>query len=171
MRVAGLRHAAGERSSGVGPEAVCALTNCHSGGIPIMEFPASCSRSIESTMPARVLIVDDEPDILDVLRVRLLLEGYIVETTTTGAGAIAAVRERSPDVVLLDLNMPGVLDGRAVLHAIHATVPVIVVTAVNDLRDTRATLQAGAFDFIAKPFDLNRVAEVVAAAVAYRGAL
>ena len=99
---------------------------------------------------------------------RPLIKGYVVETTTTGAAAIAAVRERSPDVVLLDLNMPGVLDGRAVLQAIHTTVPVIVVTAVNDLRDARATLQAGAFDFIAKPFDLNRVAEVVAAAVAYR---
>jgi DNA-binding NtrC family response regulator len=119
-------------------------------------------------MLARVLIADDEPAILEVLRQHLLSIGYVVETTTTGAAAIAAVRERSPDVVLLDLNMPGVLDGRAVLQAIHATVPVIVVTAVNDLRDARATLQAGAFDFVAKPFDLDRVTEVVAAAVAYR---
>jgi DNA-binding NtrC family response regulator len=117
---------------------------------------------------ARVLIVDDEPDVLDLLRVRLLLEGYIVETTTTGAAAIAAVRERLPEIVLLDLNMPGVLDGRAVLPAIHTSVPVIVVTAVSDLRGARATLQAGAFDFIAKPFDPDRVVELVAAAVAYR---
>ena len=122
-------------------------------------------------MPARVLIVDDEPDILDLLRVRLLLEGYIVETTTTGAAAIAAVRERAPEVVLLDLNMAGVLDGRAVLQLIHTTVAVIVVTAVSDLRDARATLQAGAFDFIAKPVDLHRMSERVAAAVAYRTAV
>ena len=119
-------------------------------------------------MPARVLIVDNEPDILDVLRHHLLLEGYIVETTTTGAAAIAAVRERRPDVVLLDLNLPGMLDGRAVLGVIGSEVPVIVVTNVNDRAEARAQLQAGAFDFIAKPLDLDRVSELVAAAVAYR---
>ena len=122
-------------------------------------------------MPARVLVVDDEPDVLDLLRVRLLLEGYIVETTTTGTAAIAAVRERAPEVVLLDLNMPGVLDGRAVLQVIHTTVAVIVLTAVSDSRDARATLQAGAFDFIAKPFDLHHISDRVAAAVAYRTAV
>ena len=121
-------------------------------------------------MPARVLIVDDDLDVLNVLQESLLLEGYTVETTITGAAAIAAVRERTPDVVLLDLNMPGVLDGRAVLGAIARHAPVIVITAVNDLADARARLQGGAFDFIAKPFDFDRVNEVVAAAVAYRGA-
>jgi DNA-binding NtrC family response regulator len=132
-----------------------------------MEFPASHARSVECTVPARVLIVDDEPDILTVLRENLLLESYAVETTTTGASAIATVRrERSPDVVLLDLNMPGVLDGRAVLGAISRRVPVIVITAVNDLADARAQLLGGAFDFIAKPFDFDRVSELVAAAVA-----
>jgi CheY-like chemotaxis protein len=74
-------------------------------------------------MPARVLIVDDEPDIRDVLNEHLLREGYVVETTSTGAAAIGAVRERTPDAVLLDLNMPGVLDGRAVLGAIAGEVP------------------------------------------------
>jgi DNA-binding NtrC family response regulator len=121
-------------------------------------------------MPARVLIVDDEPDILDMLNERLLREGYVVETASTGAAAIAAVRRQTPDVVLLDLNMPGVLDGRAVLGAIAHGVPVIVITAISDVEDARAQLQAGAFDFISKPFDLDRVAEVVAAAVAYRRA-
>jgi DNA-binding NtrC family response regulator len=119
-------------------------------------------------MTARVLIVDDEPDILDVLNERLLREGYVVETASTGAAAIAAVRGRTPDAVLLDLNMPGALDGRAVLGAIAREVPVIVITAISDLADARAQLQAGAFDFISKPFDLNRVVEVVATAVAYR---
>jgi DNA-binding NtrC family response regulator len=132
-----------------------------------MESPASCSRSVESTMPARVLVVDDEPDVRDMLNEYLMREGYAVETTSTGAGAITAVRRRTPDAVLLDLNMPGALDGRAVLGAIAREVPVIVITAISDLADARAQLQAGAFDFISKPFDLDRVAEVVAAAVAY----
>jgi DNA-binding NtrC family response regulator len=121
-------------------------------------------------MAARVLIVDDEPDIRDVLKEHLLREGYVVETTSTGAAAIAAVRGRTPDAVLLDLNMPGALDGRAVLGAIAREVPVIVITAISDRADARAQLQAGAFDFISKPFDLERLTEVVAAAVAYRGA-
>ena len=118
-------------------------------------------------MPARVLIVDDEPRILDLLRQHLIIQGYLVETTTTGAAAVAAIRRQSPDVVLLDLNMPGTLDGRAVLRAIGGDVPVIVLTGIDDPEDARATLQAGAFDFVSKPFDLNRVSELVAAAAAY----
>jgi DNA-binding NtrC family response regulator len=135
--------------------------------------PASTGPGLaaRAPVPARVLIVDDEPRIGDLLRQHLIIQGYLVETTTTGAAAVAAIRRRSPDVVLLDLNMPGTLDGRAVLRAIGGHVPVIVVTGINDAEDARATLQAGAFDFISKPFDLNRVSELVAAAVAYRGAL
>jgi FixJ family two-component response regulator len=57
-----------------------------------------------------------------------------------------------------------------VLRAIGQEIPVIIVTSISDVEDARAQLQAGAFDFIAKPFDLRRVTEVVAAAVAYRGA-
>ena len=120
-----------------------------------------------ATMPDRVLIVDDESAIRDILSEILLREGYIVETTSTGTAAIDAVRERRPDAVLLDLNIPGALDGRAVLRAIGGDVPVIVVTGINDPEDARATLQAGAFDFVAKPFDLNRVSELVAAAVVF----
>ena len=118
-------------------------------------------------MPARVLIVDDEPGIREILREHLLHGGYHVETATTGAAAIMAVRERRPDVALLDLNMPGTLDGRAVLGIIGREIPVIVVTAVTDLADAKAQLQGGAFDFISKPFDLDRVSELVAAAVAF----
>ena len=121
-------------------------------------------------MPPRVLIVDDEPGIREVLSEHLRQEGYVVETMATGAAAIAAVRERVPDAVLLDLNMPGALDGRAVLDAIGREVPVIVITAITDVNDARAQLQGGAFDFVSKPCRLDHISEVVAAAVAYRGA-
>jgi DNA-binding NtrC family response regulator len=119
-------------------------------------------------VPARILIVDDEPDIRDVLREHLATEGYVVDTRTTGAAAIAAIREERFDAVLLDLNMPGAIDGRAVLSAISRAVPVIVITAIDDLADARATLQAGAFDFVSKPFDLHRISELVATAVVFR---
>jgi DNA-binding NtrC family response regulator len=69
--------------------------------------------------------------------------------------------------VVLDLTLPGVLDGRAVVGVIAPEVPVIVVTAVNELADARAQLR-DAFDFIAKPFDLSRVTDLVAAAVVVR---
>jgi DNA-binding NtrC family response regulator len=124
---------------------------------------------LTSTMPARVLIVDDEPNLREILGESLTARGYVTETAETGAEAITAVRNQPPpDVVLLDLNMPGTLDGRAVLRAIGQEIPVIIVTSISDVEDARAQLQAGAFDFISKPFDLDRVAEVVAAAVAWR---
>ena len=119
-------------------------------------------------VPARILVVDDEPALLDVLREHLVTEGYVVETRNTGAAAIAAIREQRFDAVLLDLNMPGAVDGRTVLSVVGRAVPVIIITGIGDLADARATLQGGAFDFVTKPFDLHRVSELVAAAVVFR---
>jgi DNA-binding response OmpR family regulator len=121
-----------------------------------------------SARPPRLLIVDDEPRVLGLLVDYFREQGYAIEMATAGAAALVAVRERRPDVILLDLNMPGVLDGRAVLRAIGGDIPVIVVTGIDDPDDARTTLQAGAFDFVSKPFDLRRIGEIVAAAVAYR---
>jgi two-component system response regulator PrrA len=122
-------------------------------------------------MPARVLVVDDDRYVRSMLEDYLAGAGYAVEVTANGAAALTIVRERRPDAVLLDLNMPGTLDGRAVLRAISRDCPVIVITGINDPDDARAQLQGGAFDVIAKPFDLHHVSERVAAAVAYRTAV
>ena len=119
---------------------------------------------------ARVLIVDDDPEVLDLLSDLLTGHGYTVQTASTGAAALVAMRERQPDAILLDLNISGTLDGRTVLKAIGEEIPVIVITR-GDVVVARATLQAGAFDVIVKPFDLHRVVEGVAAAVAYRAAV
>jgi DNA-binding NtrC family response regulator len=119
---------------------------------------------------AHVLIVDDEPGIRSILADYLTEQGYTIATVSTGAAAIAAIRERRFDAVLLDLNMPGVLDGRVVLSVVGRLVPVIVVSAISDVTDARATLAAGAFDFVSKPFDLERLEEIVATAVATRRA-
>lgn len=81
-------------------------------------------------------------------------------------GGLAAVRAGRPDVVLLDLNMPGTLHGTSVVAAIAAESPVVVITAVNDVELARRTLRDGAFDFVMKPFELRRVAELVEAAIA-----
>ena len=115
---------------------------------------------------ARVLIVDDEPKVREVLR-DILMDRYEVDFADTAVGALAAVRKKRPDAVLLDLNMPGAVGGDQIVAALATDFPVVVVTAVIDLDTAKRTLNAGAFDFIAKPFTIDRVLEVVEAAIAF----
>lgn len=114
---------------------------------------------------ARILVVDDEPSVREVLREYLEGLGYEVLLAETAVGALGVVRIHPPNVVLLDLYMPGAVSGEAVIGPISAEVPVIVVTAATDAELARRTLEQGAFDFVMKPFDLRRVAELVEAAV------
>ena len=98
-----------------------------------------------------VLVVDDEPGICEVLELRLKLVGLDVTTTQSGQEAVGLVEETAPDLVLLDLLMPG-MDGYEVLKKIRAfsSVPVIIFTARPDIEDVIDEI--GATDFIAKPF-------------------
>jgi two-component system, sensor histidine kinase and response regulator len=118
----------------------------------------------------RVLIVDDDARNLDVLEAVLGPAGYTCVRADSGRAALAQVAERRPDCVLLDLHMPGGLDGMDVLlhlrqGALHDQVPVIVVTAHDDREHRVRALQAGADDFLEKPIDteilLARVRTVV----------
>ena len=116
---------------------------------------------------ASVLVVDDEPEIREVLQEHLSRLGYDVRLAETAVGALGAVRTQRPDVVLLDLQMPGAVSGDSVITTIAAETPVVIITAVADVERARPTLQLGAFDFVMKPFDLDHVAEVVEAAIAF----
>ncbi len=100
----------------------------------------------------RVLVVDDEPRIGNILRIKLRLSGYDVITTTSGAEAIEIIRTQKPDIVLLDIVMPGVT-GLDVLDRVRtfSQVPIVVFTARRDIAEI--TLKKGANDSIAKPFD------------------
>ena len=100
----------------------------------------------------RVLVVDDDPRIGKVLRIKLGLSGYDVITTTSGAEAIQIVRTQEPDVMLLDVLMPDVT-GMDVLEKVRAfsQVPVIIFTGRPDI--AQLALKLGANDFIAKPFN------------------
>ena len=104
----------------------------------------------------RVLVVDDEPKIGNVLRIKLRLHGYEVITTTSGAEAIEIIRTQKPDIVLLDILMPDVT-GMDVLEKVRnfSQVPVIVFTAMPDI--VRFAMNLGANDAIAKPFDPDQV--------------
>jgi DNA-binding NtrC family response regulator len=127
-----------------------------------------------SAMPppiARVLVVEDERDVAAVLHDALIDLGYAVRLAGDGAAALAIAPAYRPDVVLLDLSMPE-MPGDVVLERLHEAdpaLPVIVVTGNADLERARATLARGAFDYVAKPFDLETLARILAAAVVYRG--
>jgi CheY-like chemotaxis protein len=115
----------------------------------------------------RVLVVDDEPQIVDMLRELLVGLGYTVETARSGAQALQLVPEFKPDAVLLDLQMPG-LSGLQVLDRLRRDdpgLPVIIVTGNTDVDVARSTLARGAFDYLRKPFQFDVLARVVGAAV------
>jgi adenylate cyclase len=107
--------------------------------------------------PPRILVVDDNPTNVEILRVRLASQGYEVVTAADGEAALAQARALDPDLVLLDIMMPK-LDGIAVLKELKQDarlkfVPVIMVTAKADPRDMVAGLEAGGDDYLTKPFE------------------
>jgi len=113
----------------------------------------------------RILIVDDERPVLDVLSEYFATQGYAVQTASSGMEALSAVTRERPDLVLLDVRMPG-MDGVEVLRRLRATehgLAVIMVTANEDVALARETLKIGAFDYVAKPFDFRYLDRAVAA--------
>lgn len=118
------------------------------------------------TTKTRVLVVDDEPQLLRALRINLEVRGYQVTTVATGAGALRAAAEVKPDVVVLDLGLPD-LDGTEVLAGLRgwSTVPVIVLSARTDSADKVGALDAGADDYVTKPFGMDEFLARLRAAV------
>jgi two-component system, OmpR family, KDP operon response regulator KdpE len=104
----------------------------------------------------RVLIVDDEAPIRRVLRTTLLGHGYAVETADDGAAALATIAAHPPEVIVLDLVMPGI-DGFEVLRQIRAwsQVPVIVLSDRSEERDKVKAFDLGADDYLTKPFGMG----------------
>jgi two-component system response regulator VicR len=101
----------------------------------------------------RILIVDDETSIRDVLTRYLEREGYRVEVAADGQGALLAAAASQPDLIVLDLMLPG-LDGLEVCHRLrqHSAVPIIMLTARNEEADKLIGFTTGADDYITKPF-------------------
>jgi DNA-binding response OmpR family regulator len=102
----------------------------------------------------RILVIDDDPSVTSVLRRGLSYEGFVVDTAASGADGLAIARERDPDLVILDVMMPG-LDGLEVLRrlkAADAQLPVLLLTAKDAPADEVLGLETGADDFVVKPF-------------------
>jgi two-component system, OmpR family, response regulator MprA len=103
---------------------------------------------------AAILVVDDDAPIRRMLDRTLSAEGYAVETAADGGAALAAVERSTPDLVVLDVGMPGV-DGLSVSRRLRAkglAVPVLLLTARDSVPDRVAGLDAGADDYLVKPF-------------------
>src|SRR5690606_20665031 len=111
-----------------------------------------------------VLAVDDEPPILRLVRARLIADGYTVITATNGEEAVQMCEEERPDIVLLDVMMPGI-DGYETMRQIRtfSDVPIIFLTARSGPADTIRGLDSGADDYITKPFNPDELAARVAA--------
>ena len=115
----------------------------------------------DSTMPRRVLVVDDEPSIIDAVATVLRYEGFEVEEAANGRAGLAKCQERSFDLVILDVMLPD-LDGFEITRRLRADgidVPVLFLTARNEIDDLVAGLGVGGDDYVSKPFSL---AEIVA---------
>lgn len=102
-----------------------------------------------------ILVVDDDPDILRLMVMRLRAACYDTIAVSNGEAALAHIALNSPDLVITDLRMPG-MDGMSLFNAIRAIkphIPVIIVTAHGSEVEALNAIQRGVFDFLTKPFD------------------
>jgi two-component system KDP operon response regulator KdpE len=106
----------------------------------------------------RILVVDDEPQILRGLRTNLVARGYDVDTSPDGETALDLAIRNRPDVVILDLGLPGI-DGVEVIRGLRAwsAVPIIVLSAREQEAEKVAALDAGADDYVTKPFGMGEL--------------
>jgi two-component system, OmpR family, response regulator len=117
--------------------------------------------------PARVLVVDDEPNITELVSIGLRYEGFDVSSAHDGRGALRAIRALKPELVILDVTMPDI-DGLEVVRRMRAEniwMPVIFLTARDAVEDKIAGLTVGGDDYIAKPFSLDELIARVRAMV------
>lgn len=118
-------------------------------------------------MPARILLVDDDPNLLNVLKYRLELQGYSVSIASNGHMAEQRAEEEQPNLVLLDVMMPG-MDGVEVCsrlrhnHKLSSNLKIVMLSAILDQRTIDAAYAAGATGFINKPFNFSKLIEQVA---------
>ena len=114
--------------------------------------------------PTRILVVEDEPGIAGFVRRGLIFEGYAVEVAEDGRAALAALRDRPPDLLVLDVMVPGI-DGFELARRIRAAeaddvrtaLPILMLTARDAVPDRIAGLDVGADDYLVKPFDFDEL--------------
>ncbi|MGB9633351.1 MAG: response regulator transcription factor, partial [Chloroflexaceae bacterium] len=124
-------------------------------------MPYSASSTQRMTEPAHILVVEDEPIIQRVYHDVLVADGYRVSLTASGEEALAYLHLITPDIILLDLGLPGI-GGLEVTRRIKADrskpfIPVMIISATADLNTSVASLDAGADDFLVKPIAIDEL--------------
>lgn len=110
-------------------------------------------------MPKRILAVDDEPDILMIVKSALQNEGFLVDTASNGPDAVAYAKETPPDLILLDVMMPG-MSGFEVLSELKADdktamIPVVMLTGLSEKSKIQEAINSGTSYYIVKPFEFH----------------
>jgi DNA-binding response OmpR family regulator len=114
-------------------------------------------------MPGKILVVDDEPEVRQLMEHFLTERGYEVRIAENGRLGLAALDSFTPDVVLLDMHMPE-MDGLETLQRLASrapSLPVIMVTVNDDVETTSRLLQLGAADYVPKPFNLEYLEQAI----------
>ena len=115
--------------------------------------------------PKKILIVDDEVDLVETVRYPLEMEGFNVLVSYNGEDALSQARKEKPDLILLDLMLPK-LDGYKVCRLLkfderYRNIPILMLTAKTQEKDKALGMETGANDYITKPFDLDKLMEKV----------
>ncbi len=126
---------------------------------------------VPSAQRASILVVDDDPDLLRLMQIRLTAAGYAVTTAESGERALAQASVARPQLLVTDLRMGG-MDGMALFDSIHVqnpTLPVIVLTAHGTIPDAVAAVKRGVFGYLTKPFDAKALLSEIERALALSG--
>lgn len=132
-----------------------------------MQQGATGQTGQEKPAPLKVLVVDDEDNIIELIRLGLRYEGFQVETASDGEQGIIVAQRINPDLVILDVMMPGI-DGLEVCRRLRSNpttrdVPILMLTAKDEVGDRILGLQTGADDYLTKPFDFYELLERIKA--------
>lgn len=134
--------------------------------------PAGSRTSPSESVARTILVVDDDPGVMEVLSEFLVMKGYRVRTASDGASAVRELVAAAPDVVLLDIDLPG-LTGVDALPTVRAVAPrtaIIMVSGTTNVEIARRALAGGAFDYVTKPVDLAYLTTSIESALALEDA-
>ncbi len=120
-------------------------------------------------MSDKILLIDDDPRLVEALQIRLEAAGYGVHVAYNGQDGVATAQQILPQLVILDVNMPG-MDGLQVCRTLReadrlSTTPIIIMSAITHQLARRAALDAGATNFVAKPYQAKQVMEAIREAI------